>query len=87
MRPEAALAEADDGRAHLVFATRMNLLRLAASSSVAAALDAARAAPIVTVCPEIVKREEGTFFRIPEAAGYGGGEIPAAGIPRAWAGG
>jgi 8-oxo-dGTP pyrophosphatase MutT (NUDIX family) len=87
MRPEAALAEADAGRASLVFATRMNLVRLAASTSVTAALDAARAAPVVTVCPEIVKRPEGTFFRIPEEAGYGGGEIPAAGIARAWAGG
>jgi 8-oxo-dGTP pyrophosphatase MutT (NUDIX family) len=84
VRPEAALAEADAGRASVVFATRMNLMRLAASGSVAAALDAARAAPIVPVCPEIVKRGEGTFFRIPEAAGYGGGEIPATGIPRAW---
>jgi 8-oxo-dGTP pyrophosphatase MutT (NUDIX family) len=87
MRPEAALAEADAGRATLVFATRMNLVRLAASASVASALDAARAAPVVTVCPENLKRPEGTFFRIPEAAGYGAGEISSAGIPRAWSGG
>ena len=86
MRRAAALAEADAGRANIVFVTRMNLARLAASRSVAAALDAARAAPVVTVCPEIVKREEGTFFRIPEAAGYGAGEIAASGIPRAWSG-
>jgi hypothetical protein len=87
MRPEAALAEADAGRANLVFATRMNLVRLAASVSVAAALDAARADPVVTVCPEILKRPEGMFFRIPEAAGYGAGEISATGIQRAWPGG
>jgi 8-oxo-dGTP pyrophosphatase MutT (NUDIX family) len=87
VRPEAALAEADAGRANLVFATRMNLKRLAASASVAAALDAARAAPVVTVCPEILKRSDGTFFRIPEAAGYGAAEFSAAGITRAWTGG
>jgi len=38
------------------------------------------------VCPEIVKRPDGTYFCIPEAAGYGGSEFPAAGIPRAWSG-
>jgi 8-oxo-dGTP pyrophosphatase MutT (NUDIX family) len=86
MRPEAAIAEADAGRANLVFVTRMNLLRLAASATVAAALDSARAASVVTVCPEVLKRPEGTFFRIPEAAGYGVGEVSAAGFTRAWPG-
>jgi hypothetical protein len=47
---------------------------------------AARAAPIVTVCPEILQRPDGKYFRIPEAAGYGADEIPATGIPRAWSG-
>jgi hypothetical protein len=86
MRPRAAIEEADAGRASLVFATRMNLLRLAASASVADALEAARARPVVTVCPEVLKGPEGTLFRIPESAGYGVAEVSAAGIPRAWPG-
>lgn len=86
VRPAEILAEAEAGRASMVFATRMNLRRLAASASVADALDAARARPIATVCPEIVKRPDGTYYCIPEAAGYGGSEFPAAGIPRAWSG-
>jgi 8-oxo-dGTP pyrophosphatase MutT (NUDIX family) len=86
LTPRAALAAADAGRASLVFATRMNLLRLARSASVAEAIASARAAPVVTVCPEILDRPEGRCFRIPEAAGYGVGEISAAGIPRAWKG-
>lgn len=86
VRPAEILAAAEAGRASLVFATRMNLRRLAASASVADALEAARARPVATVCPEIVKRPDGTYFCIPEAAGYGGSEFPAAGIPRAWSG-
>ncbi len=82
--PATAIAEADAKRVTLVFATRMNLLKLGRSRDVAAALDAARAGRIVTVCPELVKTAEGPVLRIPLAAGYGVAEVPATGIPRAW---
>lgn len=77
IRPEEAVAEAEAGRRTLVFATRLNLLRLARHRSAEEALEAARAAPIVTVTPEpIPDGAGGTLLRIPEAAGYGGGLFP-----------
>jgi 8-oxo-dGTP pyrophosphatase MutT (NUDIX family) len=80
--PEHAVAEADAGRVDLMFVTRMNLLRLARSRTVEDALEAARRQEVVTVCPELVKRPEGKFMRIPEAAGYGGSEFPSLGLER-----
>jgi len=82
--PQRAIEDADAKRVTLVFATRMNLLKLGRSKDVAAALEAARGAAIVTVCPELVKTAEGPVLRIPLAAGYGVTEVPATGIPRAW---
>ncbi|HEX3499502.1 MAG TPA: NUDIX domain-containing protein [Stellaceae bacterium] len=83
MTPASVLAGADAGRIKLVFATRMNLLKLARSATVADALAAARGAPIVTVTPVIEKTTGGPFVHIPEAAGYGGARFAAADIPRA----
>jgi 8-oxo-dGTP pyrophosphatase MutT (NUDIX family) len=83
MTPEAALAGADAGRIKLVFATRMNLVKLARSTNVADALAAARGAKIVTVTPVIEKTRFGPFIHIPEAADYGGTRFAAADIPRA----
>jgi 8-oxo-dGTP pyrophosphatase MutT (NUDIX family) len=82
--PATALAEADARRVTLVFATRMNLLKLGRSRTVLAALDAARGETVVTVCPELAQSEGGPVLRIPLAAGYGVAEVPATGIPRAW---
>ncbi|HXT08662.1 MAG TPA: hypothetical protein VN715_17225, partial [Roseiarcus sp.] len=81
--PRAALAGADAGRIKLVFATRMNLVKLARSATVAAALAASRAEAIVTVTPVIENTDTGRFIRIPEAAGYGAGRFAAGNIPRA----
>lgn len=81
--PRAAIAAADAGRISLVFATRLNLMKLGQHATTAAALEAARREPIVTVQPEFVRTPEGPAFRIPEAAGYGAGVVPADGIPRA----
>jgi 8-oxo-dGTP pyrophosphatase MutT (NUDIX family) len=80
--PGEAVREADAGRCKIVFATRLNLLRLARSRNAADALAATRA-PIVTVVPEVVKTERGAFFRIPAEAGYGVTEVPVQGIGRA----
>jgi 8-oxo-dGTP pyrophosphatase MutT (NUDIX family) len=83
MTPQAVLGGADAGRIKLVFATRMNLVKLARSATVADALAAAREAPIVAVTPVIEKTGAGPFIHIPEAAGYGAGRFAAGDIPRA----
>jgi 8-oxo-dGTP pyrophosphatase MutT (NUDIX family) len=82
--PQKAIADSEAKRVTLVFATRMNLVKLGRSASVAAALAAARADTIVTVCPELVETPEGKLLRIPLAAGYGITEMPANLTARAW---
>jgi 8-oxo-dGTP pyrophosphatase MutT (NUDIX family) len=81
--PDAVLRDADEKRVKLVFATRMNLVKLARSRTVADALAAARSAPIVTVMPVVEKTSAGPFIHIPEEAGYGATRIAAGDIPRA----
>ena len=68
----------------LVFATRMNLLKLARSGDIALAIAAARDDIIVTVCPEVAQSPAGTVLRIPLAAGYGVTEVRADITVRAW---
>jgi 8-oxo-dGTP pyrophosphatase MutT (NUDIX family) len=72
LTPRAALAEADAGRRRLVFATRLNLMRLAASATVAAALaaSAASAHKIAPISPEMYDTPSGPRIRIPEGLGY-----------------
>jgi 8-oxo-dGTP pyrophosphatase MutT (NUDIX family) len=82
VNPTAAIADADAGRCKIVFATRLNLLRLGRSRTVADAMAATRA-PIVTVMPEVVKTAAGAVFRIPAEAGYGVTDVPVQGIGRA----
>lgn len=80
--PTKALAEADAGRITLVFATRMNLVKLGRSATTAAALAAARADRVVTVLPQVTKTEKGRVLRIPIEAGYGVAEVNVEGQPR-----
>jgi 8-oxo-dGTP pyrophosphatase MutT (NUDIX family) len=68
--PEQAVRDAEADRVRIVFVTRLNLLKLGQSRSVAEALDRARRDKIVTVQPEIVQTPEGALFRIPPEAGY-----------------
>jgi 8-oxo-dGTP pyrophosphatase MutT (NUDIX family) len=82
--PQKAVAESDAKRVTLVFATRMNLMKLAKSADVAGALAAARGATVVTVSPVLVDSPEGPMLRIPEAAGYGITEMRADMTVRAW---
>ncbi|MGO8918853.1 MAG: NUDIX hydrolase [Stellaceae bacterium] len=82
--PRQAIADSEAGRVTLVFATRMNLVKLGRSRAVAEALAAARADIIVTVCPELIESPEGKLLRIPAAAGYGITEMPANLTARAW---
>jgi 8-oxo-dGTP pyrophosphatase MutT (NUDIX family) len=70
--PRQALDDAEAGRFTLVFATARNLWKLSRFETVAAALDAARVSPIVTVMPELVTLEAGRGLKIPAAADYGG---------------
>jgi len=70
INPAQAVAQADAGQRMLVFATRMNLLKLARFTHAAQAL--AECGPVVTVRPEPFTDEHGRWIRIPEEAGYGG---------------
>jgi 8-oxo-dGTP pyrophosphatase MutT (NUDIX family) len=82
--PQTAVAEAAAKRVTLVFATRMNLLRLARGGDVAAALAAARHDTTINMCPEGAETPDGTVLRIPLAAGYGVTEVRADIAVRAW---
>lgn len=74
--PAQALAETEEGRFKLVFATAKNLEKLGRAGTVKEAMDTARAGTVVTVQP-MGKKLEGTkrLMRIPEEAGYGGSEF------------
>jgi 8-oxo-dGTP pyrophosphatase MutT (NUDIX family) len=77
IRPSVALEEAAAGTRTLVFATKLNLERLAGFADVAAAFAWAQAARIVTVLPEVDRAAEGGgVLRIPIEAGYGGPVFP-----------
>jgi 8-oxo-dGTP pyrophosphatase MutT (NUDIX family) len=67
--PERAIAEKD--RWTVIFPTRMNLLKLGKSKTVAEALAAAQAAPIVTVEPKVTQKDGKPVLTLPVEAGYG----------------
>ena len=82
IRPQQALAEAEAGTRTLVFATQMNLTKLARHATVAEAIAAARASPVVTVTPQVERLSGGRRrLRIPAEAGYGVSEIVATAPP------
>lgn len=78
LRPADALAQADAGSRMLMLPTRANLQRLGEYHDVADALAAARAQPVVTVLPGLVKTSEGPRLRIPAKAGIAIGEFSSA---------
>jgi len=73
--PRQALADAQSGSRTLVFATRMNLTKLARFGSVAEAVAATRAKPVVTVMPKVKTTPEGRWLQIPAEAEYGVTEV------------
>ena len=76
IRPQQAIDDTAAGKFKLVFATELNLMRLAKSATVAEAMAAARQQPIVTVLPRSNKLPDGRrHLFIPENAGYGAGEF------------
>lgn len=75
IEPRIALEEADAGKRTLVFATAMNLKKLAQHRTVAETVAATRATPVVTVMPRMEKTPEGRKLHIPAEAGYGVTEV------------
>jgi 8-oxo-dGTP pyrophosphatase MutT (NUDIX family) len=73
--PQQALREAQAGARTLVFATRMNLSKLARHATVAEAVAATRAKPVVTVMPKARRTPEGRWLQIPAEADYGVTEV------------
>lgn len=71
INPLKAIEEADEGRATIIFPTRMQLVKLGRSNSVATAIEAARNDTIVMVEPWTEKVDGKPFLRIPTEAGYG----------------
>ncbi len=75
VRPEVALSEADAGKRTLVFATAMNLKKLAQYGTVAETVAATKSKPVVTVMPRMERTPEGRKLHIPAEAGYGVTEV------------
>ncbi|HET6182116.1 MAG TPA: NUDIX domain-containing protein [Acetobacteraceae bacterium] len=75
--PARAVEEAAAGRWKILFPTRLNLLKLAQWRTSAEAIAAARAAPVVTVLPDVTVTPAGRIMRIPLEAGYGAAEFLA----------
>ncbi len=74
--PRQALGDTVAGRFKLVFATQMNLMKLATFKTSAEAIAATRKAPIVTVLPEVSMIDGARrLLRIPLEAGYGAAEF------------
>lgn len=68
--PRELLRRADAGALRLIFATRMNLVRLAAFGSVAEAFAAAGRQPVRPILPRRGDTPAGPVLRIPADAGY-----------------
>ena len=77
--PAEALAE-HGKRYKLLFPTHRNLWKLTTHADAAAALEAARKTPVVTVLPERVSVDGGPGLKIPAEAGYGGEVFSVAGL-------
>ncbi|HEX4112640.1 MAG TPA: NUDIX domain-containing protein [Stellaceae bacterium] len=70
LSPRGAIAEADAGRALLMFPTRLNLMKLARARSAAEALERAGREPVVTVQPVMTIESGERIVRIAGDSGY-----------------
>jgi 8-oxo-dGTP pyrophosphatase MutT (NUDIX family) len=68
--PDAALREADAGRAIVMFPTRLNLLKLGRSQTAEEALQRAQQEPVVTVQPVMTVEGAERIIRIATDSGY-----------------
>lgn len=71
VKPREILEEWAAERVPLMFPTRLNLMKLARSSTVAAAMQATRQAPIVTTLPKLQHTVDGVKLSIPPETGFG----------------
>lgn len=74
--PRRALEQAEAGQRTIIFPTRLNLAKLARSSTTAEAVDTARVSRIVTVLPRVERGPAGLVMRIPVEADYDFSEGP-----------
>ena len=74
--PAEALRLGELGERKVIFPTRMNLKLLAEADSAADAVARAQARTLVTVQPQVQKRESGSVLVLPPDAGYGVVEEP-----------
>lgn len=70
-RPRDILDRAAAGESAIMFPTRLNVQRLAESSSAEEAFLRARTTSVFTVLPKVERRPGGAAVTIPEEAGYG----------------
>ena len=68
--PRDALRDGREGKRKIIFPTRLNVEKLAETTTVAEAIEAAHARKIVTVEPVIVREAGGQVLTIPAEAGY-----------------
>ena len=73
--PEQICAEADAGKWHLMFPTRMTIERLGQCEQVDETLALAKHTPIVPVLPKTVETEAGCVLSIPPEAGYSASRV------------
>ncbi|WP_416900118.1 MAG: NUDIX hydrolase [Minwuia sp.] len=72
INPAEAVRRADAKEVTMVFATRLNLIKLSRANSVAEAMSQAREDPLVPVTPKVYAKDGRRFIDIPAEAGFGG---------------
>lgn len=83
LRPGDVLEMAKRGETILMFPTRLNLERLAASDDVDGALAAARDSKVVQVMPKPLIEDGEVYLTIPPDAGYGEVKVALRDVPEA----
>lgn len=71
VKPRDILADWEAEKTPLMFPTRLNLMKLARSSTVAAALLAVRQAPVVRTLPTLAIKNKQVNLTIPKETGFG----------------
>ncbi len=71
LKPREVLADWKADRVPLMFPTRLNLMKLARSSTVEAALQAAKQEPVVRILPKLEMKQGGVDLTIQKTPGYG----------------